>query len=73
METPDIERSLDHCKNELPLTGELASARIYIVKAQNILQKFIENNYDKRYWKHLKIGASYSSIVDDPEIETDDE
>jgi hypothetical protein len=69
MEIPDLERSLNYCKQELPLTGELASARINIVKAQNILQKYIENNYDKKYWKHLKIVATINSISTEPEIE----
>lgn len=59
----EIEETLGVLRKEIKEDSlQLEEAKIFICKAQNILQKWIEINYDKQYWKHLKMEHKSQSI-----------
>jgi len=52
----EIEETLGILRKEIKEDSlQLEEAKIHICKAQNILQKWIELNYDKNHWKHLNM------------------
>jgi hypothetical protein len=59
----EIEETLGILRREIKEDSlQLEEAKINICKAQNILQKWIELNYDKQHWKHLNMQHKSQSF-----------
>ena len=59
----EIEETLGILRNSITENStQIDEAKINICKAQNILQKWIENNYDKQHWKHIKMQHKSQSF-----------
>lgn len=53
----DLEDDLGGIRDMLTPFSDLKEARLFICKAQNLIQKHIEKNYPPSLWKHTNTEA----------------
>jgi flagellar biosynthesis chaperone FliJ len=59
----EIEETLGILRNSITENStQIEEAKINICKAQNILQKWVEINYEKQNWKHLNMQYKSQSF-----------
>jgi hypothetical protein len=61
MDIIEIEECLGELRKQIKdTTEELTDAKVLICKAQNIIQKWIEQNKPRSEWKHTRTTLSQS-------------
>jgi len=58
----EIENQIGTLRHAIPSNKDLEEAKVFICKAQNIMQKHIEKAYSPSEWMHTRTTAPTKSV-----------